>query len=66
MAVGRSPIKTPHPRGDGSRNTIYPVGPNRYLARNFWAEVSFTRDSARKVSGFGYAIAGQKFEAVRK
>jgi hypothetical protein len=51
---------------DGSRNTIYPVGPNRFLDRNYWAEVSFTRDSAGKVGGFSYGIAGQKFEAVKR
>jgi CubicO group peptidase (beta-lactamase class C family) len=52
--------------GDGSRNTIYPVGPNRFLDRNFWADVSFSRDSTKKVSGFSYGIAGQKFAAVRQ
>ncbi|HEX6432881.1 MAG TPA: serine hydrolase domain-containing protein [Gemmatimonadales bacterium] len=50
---------------DGARNTIYPVGANRFLDRNFWADVSFTRDSAGRVSGFSYAIAGQRFSAVR-
>ncbi len=49
----------------GSRNTIYPVGPNQYLDRNFWADVSFTRDSAGRVSGFSYALAGQSFAATR-
>jgi CubicO group peptidase (beta-lactamase class C family) len=52
--------------GDGSRNTIYPVGPNRFLDRNFWAEVSFTRDSTSKVGGFTYGIAGQRFAAERR
>jgi hypothetical protein len=51
---------------DGSRNTIYQTGPNRFLDRNFWAEVSFSRDGAGKVSGFEYAIAGQPFKAVRR
>jgi CubicO group peptidase (beta-lactamase class C family) len=51
---------------DGSRNTIYPVGPNRFLDRSYWADVSFTRDSAGKVGGFSYGIAGQKFKAVRR
>ncbi|HET6836385.1 MAG TPA: serine hydrolase domain-containing protein [Gemmatimonadales bacterium] len=51
---------------NGARNTIYPVGPNRFLDRNFWADVSFNRDSAGKVSGFSYAIAGQRFTAVRR
>jgi CubicO group peptidase (beta-lactamase class C family) len=51
---------------NGSRNTIYPVGPNRFLDRNFWAEVSFTRDKAGKVSGFSYALAGERFIALRR
>jgi CubicO group peptidase (beta-lactamase class C family) len=51
---------------NGARNTIYPVGANRFLDRNFWADVSFTRDSAGKVSGFSYALAGQRFSATRK
>lgn len=51
---------------NGARNTIYPVGPNRFLDRNFWADVSFNRDNAGKVSGFLYAIAGQRFTAVRR
>jgi CubicO group peptidase (beta-lactamase class C family) len=50
---------------NGARNTIYPVGPNRFLDRNFWADVSFTRDSGGKVNGFSYALAGQRFTAVR-
>ena len=49
---------------NGARNTIYPVAPGRFLDRNFWAEVTFTRDSAGKVSGFSYGIAGQTFKAV--
>jgi CubicO group peptidase (beta-lactamase class C family) len=52
--------------GDGSRNTIYPVGANRFLDRNFWADMSFTRDSSGKVNEFSYGIAGQRFAAVRK
>jgi len=51
---------------NGARNTIYPVGPGRFLDRNFWADVSFTRDSAGKVSGFWYALGGQRFMAVRR
>ena len=51
---------------DGSRNTVYQTGPNRFLDRNFWAEVSFSRDGAGKVSGFNYAIAGQRFSAVKQ
>ena len=51
---------------NGARNTIYPVAPGRFLDRNFWAEVSFTRDSVGKVSGFSYALAGQRFAAVRR
>jgi CubicO group peptidase (beta-lactamase class C family) len=52
--------------GDGSRNTVYPVGPNQFLDRNFWANVSFTRDSTGKVNGLGYGIAGQRFQALRR
>jgi len=51
---------------NGARNTIYPVGPYRFLDRNFWGDVSFTRNSAGKVSGFSYALAGQRFAAIRK
>jgi CubicO group peptidase (beta-lactamase class C family) len=51
---------------DGSRNTIYPVGPNRFLDRNFWAELSFARNGAGRISGFSYGIAGQQFIAVRR
>jgi CubicO group peptidase (beta-lactamase class C family) len=51
---------------DGSRNTIYPVGANRFLDRNYWAQVSFTRDNTGRVSGFSYGIAGQRFVAVRR
>lgn len=51
---------------NGARNTIYPVAPGRFLDRNFWAEVSFTRDSVGKVSGFSYGIAGERFKAVRR
>jgi hypothetical protein len=51
---------------NGARNTIYSVGPNRFLDRNFWADVSFTRDSAGRVSGFSYALAGQRFLATMK
>jgi len=52
--------------GNGARNTIYPVGANRFLDRNFWADVSFTRDSTGGVSGFSYRIAGQEFTAARR
>jgi hypothetical protein len=51
---------------NGARNTIYPVAPGRFLDRNFWADVSFTRDTTRKVNGFSYALGGQRFSAVRK
>jgi CubicO group peptidase (beta-lactamase class C family) len=51
---------------NGARNTIYPVGPGRFLDRNFWADVSFVRDSAGKVSGFSYWVGGQTFKAVRQ
>jgi CubicO group peptidase (beta-lactamase class C family) len=51
---------------NGARNTIYPVGPGRFLDRNFWADVSFVRDSAGKVNGFSYALGGQVFKAVRR
>jgi CubicO group peptidase (beta-lactamase class C family) len=49
----------------GIRNTIYAVGPNRFLDRNFWADVSFTRDSTGRVAGFSYQVAGQRFAASR-
>jgi len=49
---------------NGTRNTIYPVGPNQFLDRNFWANVSFSRDSTGKASGFSYALAGQSFTAT--
>ncbi len=52
--------------GNGALNTIYPVGPGRFLDRNFWADVSFVRDSAGKVSGFSYLVGGQRFTAVRR
>lgn len=51
---------------NGARNTIYPVGPDQFLDRNFWAEVGFTRNGSGRISGFTYAIAGQRFRAVRK
>ncbi len=51
---------------NGARNTIYPVGPGRFLDRNFWADVSFSRDSAGAVSGFTYVVGGQRFVAVRR
>ena len=51
---------------NGAQNTIYPVAPGRFLDRNFWADVSFTRDSVGKVSGFTYAVGGQTFKAVRR
>jgi hypothetical protein len=51
---------------NGALNTIYPVGPGRFLDRNFWADVSFTRDSGGKVSGFSYVVGGETFKAVRR
>ncbi|HYF39649.1 MAG TPA: serine hydrolase domain-containing protein [Gemmatimonadales bacterium] len=51
---------------NGARNTIYPVGPNRFLDRNFWATVSFIRDSGGNVSGFTYEVGGQRFRAERR
>jgi CubicO group peptidase (beta-lactamase class C family) len=51
---------------NGARNTIYPVAPGRFLDRNFWADVSFTRDSVGKVPGFWYWVGGQTFKAVRR
>ena len=50
---------------DGSRNTVYPTGPKRFLDRNFWAELSFNREGTGKVSGFSYHIGGTKFTAAR-
>jgi hypothetical protein len=51
---------------NGARNTIYPVAPGRFLDRNFWADVSFTRDSVGKATAFTYVVGGQRFTAVRK
>jgi CubicO group peptidase (beta-lactamase class C family) len=51
---------------NGARNTIYPVAPGRFLDRNFWADVSFARDSAGAVSGFTYEVGGQRSTAVRR
>jgi hypothetical protein len=51
---------------NGARNTIYPVAPGRFLDRNFWADVSFTFDSAGSVSSFTYVVGGQRFTAVRR
>jgi len=50
-------------RENGSRNTVYPVGPNRFLDRNFWAEVSFTRDDRGGINRFTYSLASQRFRA---
>jgi CubicO group peptidase (beta-lactamase class C family) len=50
---------------DGARNTIYPVGPNQFLDRNFWAELTFTRSSAGAINGFTYGIASQRFVSKR-
>jgi CubicO group peptidase (beta-lactamase class C family) len=50
---------------NGARNTVYPVAANRFLDRNFWAEVSFSRDSAGAVDGFTYSLASQRFVAKR-
>ena len=49
---------------DGGVNTVYPLGPDRYLDRNYWAELRFTRDSAGRVTGFGYRLL-QGFVARR-
>lgn len=49
---------------DGAVNTIYPVGPNRFLDRNYWAGVSFTRDPEGRVEGFSYGLL-QGFIAKR-
>ena len=51
---------------NGARNTIYPVAPGRFLDRNFWADLRFTRDSVGKVHGFTYSVGGQTFKAVRR
>ena len=51
---------------NGARNTIYPVAPGRFLDRNFWADVSFVRDTVGKVSGFTYGVGGQIFTAIRR
>ena len=51
---------------NGARNTIYPVAAGQFLDRNFWADVSFTRDSAGQANGFTYGVGGQTFKAVRR
>lgn len=48
----------------GALNVVYPIGPNRFLDRNYWAEVIFTRDSLGAVSGFDYKLL-QGFRATR-
>jgi CubicO group peptidase (beta-lactamase class C family) len=50
---------------DGAGNTVYPVGRNRFLDRNFWAEVSFTRSAAGAIDGFTYRLSAQTFVAKR-
>ena len=42
----------------------HPVGSNRFLDRNYWAEVRFTRDHDGKINGFSYKLL-QGFEAKR-
>lgn len=49
---------------DGGTNAVYPVGPNRFLDRNYWARLSFTRDGSGHVTGFTYRI-GQEYMARR-
>ncbi len=50
---------------DGSVNTIYPVGPNRFIDRNYWTTVTFRRNAAGKVEGFDYRLL-QGFVAKRE
>lgn len=50
--------------GDGAINAVYPIGPDRFLDRSYWATVTFTKDSAGKVSGFEYGLF-QGFSATR-
>ena len=49
---------------DGAVNAVYPIGPDRFLDRNYWAEVVFTRDAEGKVTGFDYKLV-QGFQAKR-
>ena len=41
---------------DGGVNTVYPIGPDRYLDRNYWAELRVIRDAGGKVTGFDYRL----------
>jgi CubicO group peptidase (beta-lactamase class C family) len=50
---------------NGASNTVYPVEPNRFLDRNFWAELRFTRDTKGAVTGFTYELASRRFAARR-
>ncbi|HEY7479987.1 MAG TPA: serine hydrolase [Gemmatimonadales bacterium] len=49
---------------DGAVNTVYPIGLNRFLDRNYWAELTFRRDASGKVTGLDYAL-GPGFFAAR-
>jgi CubicO group peptidase (beta-lactamase class C family) len=49
----------------GGLNTVFPVANDKFLDRNYWARITFTRDAIGSVTGFEYEIADQKFKAVR-
>jgi hypothetical protein len=49
---------------DGAVNAVYPIGPDRFLDRNYWAEVAFKRDAEGRVTGFDYKLL-QGFQAKR-
>ncbi len=49
---------------DGAVNALYAIGADRFLDRNFWAEVVFKRDADGTVTGFHYKLF-QGFEAKR-
>ena len=49
----------------GGKNTVIPIGENRFLDRNYWARLTFTHNPNGSISGFSYEVAGQKFVAVK-
>jgi CubicO group peptidase (beta-lactamase class C family) len=49
---------------DGALNTIYRAGPNRFLDRNYWAQVTFRRGAGGRITGLDYGL-GPGFVATR-